>query len=236
MIRIAIVDDAASDHNDLRDYLNRFTRENGMHFAITDFSDGSEITEGYTAEYDIILMDIAMSYMNGMRAAEAIRKLDDEVIIIFITATPQYAMRGYIVNALDYVLKPVSYFAFSQRIQRAIDRLGKRKQRYISIPCRGGMRKISVNDITYVEVQDHDLTYHTEHEALPAKGTLAEAEDMLGSSLFFRCNKCYLVNLEHIDGIAENNVFLKGEQIQVSRSKKKALLNALNNYISEVNT
>lgn len=59
---------------------------------------------------------------------------------------------------------------------------------------------------------------------------------MLGSSLFFRCNKCYLVNLEHIDGIAENNVFLKGEQIQVSRSKKKALLNALNNYISEVNT
>ena len=74
------------------------------------------IAVDYRAVYDIILMDIEMRFMDGMTAAEKIREHDSEVVIIFITNMPQYAIKGYRVDALDYVLKPVSYFAFSQRI------------------------------------------------------------------------------------------------------------------------
>ena len=81
---------------------------------------GDEIALGYKAVYDIILMDIEMKFMDGMMAAEEIRKVDTEVIIIFITNSPQYAIKGYAVDALDYVLKPVSYYAFSQRLGRAV--------------------------------------------------------------------------------------------------------------------
>ena len=234
MVRIALVEDDANYRRELTDYLNRFAQESGEHFSISTFTDGAEITEGYTAGYDIILMDIAMPYMDGVSAAEAIRRVDDEVVIIFLTSMPQYAMQGYSVGALDYVLKPVAYFAFSQRIQRALERMKKRAERYISIPFKGGMRKLAVSQIAYVEVQDHDLTYHTAGEALSVKGTLSEAEDLLGQESFFRCSKCYLVNLDHVDGVDSNSILIGGERIQVSRAKKKALMDALNNYINEV--
>lgn len=234
MVKVALVEDDAGYRQELTGYLTRFAGECGEHFAITAFTDGAEIVEGYTAGYDIILMDIAMSCMNGMAAAEAIRRLDDEVVIIFITNLSQYAMKGYSVNALDYILKPVSYYAFSQRLQRVLERMRRREQRYISIPFKGGMRKLAVSQIAYVEVQDHDLTYHAGGEALVVKGTLSEAGALLGEGSFFRCNKCYLVNLDHVDGVGNNSILIGGEHIQVSRAKKKALMDALNNYINEV--
>lgn len=234
MVRIALVEDDAGYRRELTEYLDRFARESGAHFSVSTFSDGAEIAEGYSANYDIILMDIAMSFMDGMTAAEAIRRVDDEVVIIFLTNMPQYAMKGYSVGALDYVLKPVSYFAFSQRIQRALNRMERRAQKYISIPFKGGMRKLAISQIAYVEVRDHDLTYHTAGESLPAKGTLSEAEALLGSESFFRCNKCYLVNLEYVDRVDNTSILIGGDRIQVSRARKKALMDALNNYINEV--
>ena len=74
MVRIALVEDDANYRQELTEYLNRFSQECGEHFAISTFSDGAEVAEGYTADFDIILMDIAMAYMDGMSAAEAIRR------------------------------------------------------------------------------------------------------------------------------------------------------------------
>ena len=85
---------------------------------ISVFTDGDEITEGYRPNYDIILMDIEMCFMNGMTAAQEIRKLDPEVVIIFITNMVQYAIQGYAVGALDYILKPVNYEEFGSCIDR----------------------------------------------------------------------------------------------------------------------
>lgn len=92
---------------------------------------------GYKAVYDIILMDIEMKFMDGMMAAEEIRKVDTEVIIIFITNSPQYAIKGYAVDALDYVLKPVSYYAFSQRLGRAVERVARRARHFLQINAHG---------------------------------------------------------------------------------------------------
>ena len=160
--------------------------------------------------------------------------MDDEVVIIFITETPQFVMRGYTVDALDYVLKPLSYFAFSQRIQRALERMKRRAKYYLPVMYRGGMRKLDASQVTYIEVQDHDLIYHTASECLESKGSLSELERALGERNFFRCNKCYLVNLEHVDSVDSTSIQVGGDQIQVSRARKKALLDALNDYINEV--
>ena len=127
MIRIAIVEDDRVYAGTLQEYLCRYEKESGEIIQSTLFEDGEDIAVGYRAEYDIILMDIEMQFMDGMSAAETIRKVDEEVTIIFITNMAQYAIRGYSVNALDYVLKPVSYFAFSQRLDRAVSRLRKKK-------------------------------------------------------------------------------------------------------------
>jgi DNA-binding LytR/AlgR family response regulator len=240
VVRVAIVEDDETYRRQLTEYLAQYERETGESFQLSMFSDGDEIAENYAARYDIILMDIEMPVMDGMSAAERIRKADEEVVIIFITNMPQFVMKGYTVDALDYVLKPVSYFSFSQRIQRAIARMRKRTEKYLMAPVRSGMKKLRASQITWVEVQNHDLVYHTLQGDVQSKGSLSDVEASLEDAGFFRCSKCSLVNLEYVDaitggdGVAGADAIVAGVPVQVSRARKKPLLDALNNYINEV--
>ena len=234
MIHIALVEDEEEYRKVFLGYLRRYEQESGRQFRISVFPDGEDIISSYKADYDLILMDIAMRFMDGMTAAEKIRELDQEVVIIFITNMPQFVMKGYAVDALDYVLKPVNYFAFSRRIDRAISRMSRRREQYLTVPVRGGIRKLSVSNILYVEVQDHDLLFHTRNESILTRGSLAEVEAKLGNAGFFRCNKYCLVNLAFADSLQGIDLVVAGEHIQVSRAKKKAVLDALNNYLNEV--
>lgn len=234
MTHIALVEDEEEYRKVFLGYLRRYEQESGRQFRISVFPDGEDIISSYKADYDLILMDIAMRFMDGMTAAEKIRELDQEVVIIFITNMPQFVMKGYAVDALDYVLKPVNYFAFSQRIDRAISRMSRRREQYFTVPVRGGIRKLSVSNILYVEVQDHDLLFHTRNESILTRGSLAEVETKLNDSGFFRCNKYCLVNLSFVESLQGIDLVVAGEHIQVSRAKKKAVLDALNNYLNEV--
>ncbi len=233
MIRIALVEDDANDRALMQDYLRQYEQESGMKFHLKMFTDGEEIVEDYRAEYDLILLDIEMKYMDGMTAAERIRRADPDVMLIFITNMPQFAMSGYRVNALDYMLKPVGYFAFSQRLAKALNRMDQRREKHIIIPQKGGLQKVNAARIRYVEVFDHDLIFHTTQGDITAKGAMREVEEQLGEG-FFRCNKCYLLNLDHVDSIQGNDVTVGGDVIQVSRARRKALMDALNDFISEV--
>ena len=100
MIKIAIVEDEAMYAKQLQDFLRQYETENGEAFDITIYSDGDQIVHKYKSQFDIILMDVEMKFMDGMSAAEEIRKIDTEVVIIFITNMAQYAIRGYAVDAL----------------------------------------------------------------------------------------------------------------------------------------
>ena len=234
IVRIALVEDDPIYQKQILDFLSRFEAERGESFQVTTFTDGHEIAFHYDGSYDILLMDIELGVMNGMEAAEAIRKLDSEVVIIFITNMPQYAIKGYMVDALDYVLKPLSYYAFSQRIDRALTRMRRRGKKYISIPVKGGIKKLDISRIMYVEIQDHDLIFHTTIGVLQSKGNLTEIEEQLDPKQFFRCGKSHLVNLEFVEGVENNDVQVGDDVVQVSRTRRKALLDALNDYINEV--
>ena len=138
MIRVAIVEDDAEVQGVLQEYVRRYTRQYGTEFEVTVFADGVDILEDYRAVYDIIFLDVEMKHLDGMTTAERIRQMDADVILIFITNMAQYAIRGYSVGALDYVLKPVPYFAFSQQLLKAVARLEKRAKHYLTVPVEGG--------------------------------------------------------------------------------------------------
>ena len=234
MIRIALVEDDAVYRQQLMEYLSRYEKESGEAFRISEFTDGTEIVTDYKAAYDIILMDIDLRYMDGMTAAQKIRKQDMEVVIIFVTNMSQFVMQGYTVDAMDYVLKPITYYAFSQRIDRALQRMKRRRKRYIAVMNQSGMMKLDVSQITYIEVRDHELVYHTKKGTISAKGTLSDAERVLNDKTFFRCNKSYLVNLEYVEAVQNYDVQVLDTWLPVSRTKKKPLMDALNDYINEV--
>jgi DNA-binding LytR/AlgR family response regulator len=175
-----------------------------------------------------------MKFMDGMSAAEEIRKVDTEVVIIFITNMAQYAIRGYAVDALDYVLKPVSDFAFSQRLSRAISRMKKRETKMLSLNIKGGTVRLDAANIYYIESQGHNLIFHTTSGGYEASGTMKDVEEKLSDLNFFRGNKGYLINLSHVDGIQEGCAIVKGESLLLSRSRKKDFMVALTNYWGEV--
>ena len=152
---MAIVEDEREVREQLAEYLRRYERQFGRMFEVSLFEDGDEIVSDYRAVYDIILLDVQMRRMDGMAAAEAIRKVDKDVLLIFITNMAQFAIKGYAVDALDYVLKPVPYFAFSQQIQKAVNRLQKRRKTFLTVPLEGGLRRIDVAGIYYLESEGH---------------------------------------------------------------------------------
>ena len=126
MIHIAIVEDDVHDKARLKKCLKRYEEETQRRFEVTEFSDGEDIITEYMAKYDLILMDIEMTFMNGMSAARRIREMDPDVELIFITNMPQYAIQGYKVNALDYLLKPLSYFSFTETMKDTLSQLDER--------------------------------------------------------------------------------------------------------------
>ena len=178
-------------------------------------------------------MDIEMTFMDGMSAAEEIRRADPEVLIIFITNSPQYAIKGYAVQALDYILKPLSYYAFCQRMNHVRELLGRRQKHFLTVPCAGGVQKLDVSDIYYVEICDHDLLFHTKQGKVHSTGSMRDVEQKLPPENFFRSSKAYLVNLEHVDGIQDEDAIVNGERVQISRAKRKAVLAARNHYMGE---
>ena len=234
MFRIAIVEDEEQYAQQLQLYLDRYAAESGESFDIVRYTDGEDIAIGYKADYDIILLDVQMQFMDGMTTAQYIRAKDDQVVIIFITNMAQYAIKGYEVDALDYVLKPVSYFAFSQRLDRAIARMRRRCESYIAIPVARGVQKLATSSIYYVESQGHTLLYHTQSGIVESSGTLRDVEEKLLPHGFFRCNKGYLINLEHVSGIQDGSAVVRGERLLISRARKGDFLVALTNHMGEV--
>lgn len=234
MIHIAVVDDEKSYISQIQQYLEQFERESGETIKVSVFSDGDSIVHKYNSEYDIILMDVEMKFMDGMSAAEEIRKKDSEVVIIFITNMPQYAIRGYAVDALDYILKPVSYFAFSQCLQKAIVRRNNRAAKFVVINLKKGTARINIENIIYIETAGHSTVYHTVEGDYESYVSLNEAEEQLKQYHFFRISKWCLVNIALIDNYQDGYISLGKTKLAVSRSKRKELLDKLITYWGEV--
>ncbi|WP_368986646.1 LytR/AlgR family response regulator transcription factor [Caldifermentibacillus hisashii] len=234
MIRIAIVEDDHHCQEQLINFLHRFKEERDETISIHTYADGDEILENYHAQYDIVLMDIQMKFMDGMSAAEEIRKRDSQVVIIFITNLSQYAIKGYAVDALDYILKPISYFQFSQRLIRAIERMKKREVQFMTVRMKGGVRRFQVSDIYYIESFGHQLIFYTKDGEFSTSGTMKELEKKLADFHFFRGNKGYLINLAHVEGMNDHCAIVKGKDLLISRPRRKMFMEALAVYWGEV--
>ena len=232
MIRIGVVEDDPVNRRGLLDHLALYSEEHGVESAITEFADGADLVEHYRPEFDLLLLDVQMPRMDGLEAAHLVREVDSDVIIIFVTNMAQYAIKGYEVDALSYLVKPVPYFAFAQEMGRSLARLQRHHGDSVVLTVGTNIARVPTTDIVYIESVKHRITVHTLSGKHSFSGTLKAMDQELQGRGFFRSNSCYIVNLRHVTRVEQHTCIMTGgEELQVSRPRRRAFLEALTDFV-----
>lgn len=233
MIRIAVVEDDKNEANLMESNLIRYFSERNMdgQYSIKRFPDAVDFITFYRAEYDVIFMDIDLPDLNGMEAAHKLREKDATVILVFVTNLRQFAVEGYAVNALDFVVKPVLYSGFETLMNRVLRNIACRADDNIIIRSANGITRVPVKDLLYIEVENHKLLYHlTDGKTVSVWGTLKNVEGV-PERQFARCNSGYLVNLQYVKKVEDEFIYIGDDRLIVSRAKRKNFLIALAGYL-----
>lgn len=231
MITVAVVEDDDKEAERIKSYLVSYGKENDENFNVLHFSDGLEFLEKIRPEIDVVFMDIEMPFLNGMDAAKKLRQSDPSVPLVFITNLKQYALNGYEVEAMDFLVKPVAYAAFSTMMGRVCARLALCTDKEIFIQNAQGGVKIKISDIFYVEVIKHYVIFHTPRGEVKMWGSLSDIEKRLPADRFARCNNCYLVHLAYATRLEGNDLYVGGDVLAVSRGTKQEFMQRLLDYM-----
>ena len=223
MLKIAVVEDQQEVRDELCRFIRQYAAENSLQVEVLPIGDGAVIAEHYEPGYDIIFMDVEMPGLDGFGAAEKIRAVDADAVLVFVTNMAQYAIKGYEVDALDYVLKPVNYYQFCTKLSRAVQRVQRRRGGQVVLQLAGGgMQVLSTGDIYYLETHDRLLWYHTTKGEFSVRASLASAEKQLAQYHFSRCNQCYLVNLKYVKAVENDFVHVNTDRLEISRRQRAA--------------
>ena len=233
MIRVAIIEDDDAYSRSLTDILTAWGAANGERFDIHAFTQAEPfLQEAKANAFDMAFLDIELPGIDGMEAAFRLRAFDKKVILFFVTNMAQYAVRGYEVGALYYIMKPVTAEGVAHKLSRAVAVWREQSGGRIVLQDAGAMVTLSTREITYVEVLNHKLHYHTKDGVYLTYGTLSDAEETLRPFHFFRCNSGYLVNAAFIRQVKGFTVVLKtGEELQISHPKKKQFMLDMADYL-----
>lgn len=231
-MRIAIIEDDAQERQLIRGFVEQFCEEYSIRVTVDVYENAEKLLRINTAVYEILLLDIELGEINGIDAARKIRQTNQNVVIMFITNMAQFAIAGYEVEAVDYMLKPVSYDDFALKFQKAIRKAARSRDNALILQCSEGVRRIAVSSLSYIEVMAHYLIYHTADREYKLRGSMKECEEELRPYYFARVHKSYLVNLSFVDNIRSGEVILTdGCKIPVGRAYRESLMQHFMEYI-----
>lgn len=218
---IAIIDDSMADANLLTQYLNQYSEETGEQFNIDYYEASIDFLEEFHNQYDVLFLDIEMPGSDGLTVAREIRLKDNSVAIVFVTNMAQFAIEGYKVNAVDFMVKPVGYFVFTDTLKKAINSVAVRPEISILINDYEGLYKISSNEIVYVEKSQDKVIFHTSTRNYIERNTIKAIKEKLDNKVFGECSSGILVNYEKVRCITKDEVDVGLTKLPISRRQKK---------------
>lgn len=236
-MKIAIVEDEIEQQNILKNYLQTFMTSKNASFDVDTYKSGEEFLSKFEKnKYDLLFMDIEFgkNEINGMETSVKLREIDDDILLVFVTNMAQFAVDGYSVDAVDFIVKPISYDPFRMKMEKVYKILNSKfHMTNVLISVENASKQILGRDILYVEVNNHDLFYHTKEKEYKVHSSLKSAISQLRELSFCQCNSCYLVNLEYVERIEKDYVVLtNNEKLKMPRTRRKEFLEALGNYLS----
>lgn len=233
-MNFAIVEDQDEEAKRLQDYIFRYGKENNLVFSLKRFSDGSTFLSGYQPIYDVVFMDVEMPGTDGMSAAEKLRAIDTSVVLVFVTKMRQYALKGYSVQAYDFIVKPIDYEKFEFHFRRILDVAKKTKHdHYVVFTNQNEKIKVDSKTIQYVEVLDHRTIVHAGNKEIEIWKPLYQVQEQLKDEDFVLINACYLVNLAYVSAVEGDYAILGDKKLKISRAKRKDFISQLMTYLRQ---
>lgn len=233
MYHIAICEDQETFIQELKENLKRYAAETDKEFCFFVYHDGSELLQKYNSEYDLIFMDIKMEQMDGLKAAEAIRKIDSTVGLIFLTSLKQYVWQGYQYSAVNYLLKPVKYNVLKLELDRYFTRYQDKDEPYLSFSNDNGRYKVLYKNLCYAETDKRNVMLHFEgQKQIIYKNMKAVSSLLCSRPQFAQCHQSFVVNLSFVKGVEDLELLMTtGERIPISQPKRKSFIKQLTEYI-----
>lgn len=226
MIRVAVCDDEKQICEYLKKSVLDCLAKRDLDGRVEIFDDGEGLCRLYEngkADFDIILLDITMKRCDGMTAAKTIRKTDENVMIVFVTASAEYVFSGYQVRAFRYILKPELLHGFAGVFNECLDELTKENELRFSFQRGAQLQVLALRDILYFESDRRKIIIHcTQDREFSFYGKLDEVQNELKNRDFVRCHQSYLVNAKKITAVGLGELSLEsGGTLPVSRHRAK---------------
>ena len=232
-IKIALIDDETQEHIVTENFLHRFFSEINTDFELVHFSDSQSFLSSGNGffDYQLLLMDIIMPEdISGVEIARKVRAVNKDVAIMFITKTVQFAINGYEVDAVDYVLKPLSYEEFSLKLKKAMRYILMHTEKTIAFNHKGNTLLLRESQIYYIEVKLHYLVLNTDIGTFTVRGSMKLISEQV-SKCFVRSANSFLVNLRHVDKIEANYADVHGHKVPITKLRKVEFLRAFNAFM-----
>ena len=217
--RIAICDDEQNQIEYITSIVASWSAHEGHGCEIRTFASAEAFLFEYEEDkaYDILLLDVEMKNINGIELAKRIRKDNNRAEIIFITSHFEFVGEGYEVDALHYLIKPISVEKLTQVLTKAAEKLSVEPPSVV-ISCEGETVKLYESDILYVESFLHYIVIHTKDNEYKIKENISVFENKV-SDVFYRIHRSYLVSLEYITRISRTSVNIGNTELPLSRGK-----------------
>lgn len=231
---INIVDDNQKDAEQLKKFVEQYAGDKNITVSVRIFKDGLDFLGAYKSNADVVFLDVEMPILNGIEVARKLRKIDSYVSIVFVTNMAQYALKGYEVAALDYVIKPITYYGTADRLRRAFSRSDQRESKYLIVNVSSCETvRLPVTDIDYIEKKSNYLFYYTTSGEYKSRGQIKDIEKDVEGMWFSKSISGCLVNLGHVEKTTQNSVFVGGKEITLARHRRKEFMNDLMTYLGQ---
>lgn len=232
MLLIAVCDDIPIECADIAKQIETILKQSNTDFMIKKFFGGLELIQSRES-FDIIFLDIKMPNINGMELAKQIRKQGRQSLIIFITSASEYVFDAFDVEAFQYLLKPIQ----TDKLKNVLEKATKKMQidaniDFLMISANRQIQKVFLKDILYIESIGRIAKIHCNNGTLETYEQIGILEDKLSDKFFFRCHKCFLVNLNFVDAFNKTEVRLEnGEKIMLAKRRYEDFQKAILSYI-----
>ena len=224
-MNIAICDDDLDDLNLVLSLLRQYNDT----MPITAFSSAQELLAAFNQTFfDLIFLDIEMTAPNGFEVAQILMQNDDKPLIIFVTKSSEYTLRGYGI-AFRYLTKPISYSAISRIMTLAIEQIAPQK---LAVNVRERTFLLSIRSIYYIEISNHNITIFAKDETISFRGTLKDMEQLLPKNSFAKPHNSYIINLAEVRTINTSTlVMTNGALLPISQRYRKSLEKSIFNFM-----